>query len=285
MNKLLLSLLALSTQCICLAQEKDMVSINYTAANAKQVNVKFRLPLYQKNNNFFGATLGYRNVALNQFPETYTQYLHGITIQTMWLHKFGNKKSLAIFAQAGLFSDMADISGKDFRYTAGIRYRYKHSQKLATGWGLAYSKQYFGNQVIPFFDLDYRPNEKWSITGQFPIKPKLLYHFNKQLSTGIEINGEAGSYRLSAREKNNQFIQINQWTALAKLEYQFARNWQFDFGIGKNLRQAFKLYNDASTTRWTIITIPLKEKSEPVQQIEYRGLSMQLGISFNVDGL
>lgn len=272
------------------AQDRDLASINYsisklkyndTSANAKQLEVKFRIPVYQKNKSTIVGTIGYKNVSLNDFPESYSQNLQGITLQAVWLYKFSNNKSITLFAQAGWFSDMKDISSKDFRYTAGFRYRVKHSDKLSTGWGLAYSRQFFGNQIIPFIDVDYRPNEKWSITGQFPIKPKVLYHFNKKLSAGLEINGDAASYRLSQSEKNNEFIQINQWTGLAKLEYQFAKAWQFNFGIGRNFKQAYKLYNDASTTPWTIITIPLGDKPAPIQQIDNKGLNIQFGISFS----
>lgn len=288
--KLLFSLLVVSIPTLCIAQDRDLASINYsisklkyndTSANAKQLDIKFRLPLYQKDKNTFGATIGYKNVALNNFPESCTQNLHGITLQTMWLHKFSNKKSLTVFAQAGLFTDMADVSSIDFRYAAGFRYRYKHSDKLTTGWGLVYSRQFFGNQVVPFIDVDYKPNDKWSITGQFPIKPRVLYHFNKKLSAGIEINGEAASYRLSATEKNNQFIQINQWAGLGKLVFQFAKAWQFSFGIGRNFKQSYKIYSNAFTTPWTIITIPLGEKPEPFQKIDSKGLNMQFRISFN----
>lgn len=283
---LIASLYSLSS----VAQERDVASINYgisklkyndTSANAKQLDIKFRLPLYQKGKNTFSATIGYKNVELSNFPKSYTQKLQGFTLQAAWLHKISGSKSIALFAQAGLFSDIEDISTKDFRYSAGVRYRVKHSDKLSTGWGLAYSRQFFGNQIIPFIDVDYRPNDKWSITGQFPIKPKILYNFNKKVSAGIEINGDAASYRLSASEKSNQFVQINQWAGRAKLEYQFAKSWQFNFGIGRNFRQAYKLYNDASTTPWTIITIPLGDKPAPVQQIDSKGLNIQFGINFN----
>lgn len=276
--------------CRSIAQDRDPATINYsisklkyndTSANARQLDVKLKLPLYQKKNNIFVATIGYKNVSLNNFPGSYTQNLHGITLHTAWLHKFNNKKSLTLFAQAGLFTDMKDVDGKDFRYSAGFRYRYRHSDKLTTGWGIAYSRQFFGNQVVPFIDVDYRPNDKWSITGQIPIKPKVLYHFNKKISAGIEINGEAASYRLSAAEKNNQFMQINQWTGLAKLEYQFAEAWQLNLGIGRNFKQSYKLYNDASTTPWTLITIPIGDRPEPIQKIDSKGLNIQGGISFN----
>ncbi len=272
------------------SQDRDWATVNYsfsklkyndTAAHAKQVDVKFRLPVYQGDKNTIAGAIGYKNVTLNNFPESYSKNLHGVILQAVWLHRFSSKKSITLFTQAGLFSDMKDINAKDFRYSAGFRYRYTHSGKLSTGWGLAYSRQFFGNQVIPFIDVDYKPNEKWSITGQFPVKPKVLYHFNNQLSAGIEINGEAASYRLSATEKNNQFVQINQWTGLAKLEYQFTKAWQFNIGIGRNFKQTYKLYDDASTTAWTVITIPLGDKPDPVQKMDSKGLNVQLGISFN----
>lgn len=271
------------------SQDKDLATVNYTlsklkyndtAANAQQLDVKLRLPVYQKNKNVLAGMVGYKHVSLNNFPSAYSQSLHGITLQGAWKLWLGNKRSITLFAQAGLFSDMQDISNKDFRYTAGFRYRQKHSDKLSIGLGLAYSRQFFGNQVVPFIDVDYKPNEHWSITGQFPVKPKVLYHLNSKVSAGIEVNGEAASYRLSATEKNNQFIQINQWTGLAKLEWQFAKGWQLNFGLGRNFKQTYKLYNDAATTPWTIITIPLGEKPDPVQKIDRKGLNMQLGISF-----
>jgi len=272
------------------AQDRDWATINYsistvkyndTSTNARQFDAKFKLPVYQKNKSTFAATIGYKNISLNNFSDNYTSSLHGFTMQAVWLYKFTGKKSLTFFTQAGLFSDMKDVSGKDFRYSAGFRYRYKHSDRLTTGWGLAYSRQFFGNQIIPFIDVDYRPNNKWSISGQVPVKPKILYHFNTKISAGIEVNGEAASYRLSATEKNNRFIQINQWTGLAKIEYQLAKSWQLNLGFGKHFKQSYKLYNDASTTSWTIITIPLGNKPEPVKKIDSKGLNIQLGVSFS----
>lgn len=275
---------------LTLAQERDVATVNYavsglhyngTPASARQLDVKFRMPLYQKNQSAAGATVGYKNVSLHHFPSDYTASLHGVIFQGVWMYKVSARRSFTLFAQAGLYSDMKDISSKDFRYSAGFRYRLKHSDKLSTGWGLAYARQFFGNQVVPFIDVDYRPNDKWSISGQFPVKPKILYHVSKKLSAGLELNGEAASYRLSSRENNNQFIQINQWTGLARLEYQIARSWKLHLGIGRNFKQSYKLYHDASTTPWTIITIPVGSKPDPVQKIESKGLNMQLGISFN----
>lgn len=271
------------------AQDSDLASINYavstlqyndTSANANLLDVKFKIPLWNKNRHTVISIVGYKNLSLNNFPMDYTNHLHAFTWQAAWLYKFNDSKSVAFFAQIGLFSDLKDLSSKDFRYNGGFRYRTKYADKLSIGWGLGYSRQFFGNQIIPFMEIDYRPNERWSITGAFPIKPKILYHFHNKLSAGFELSADAASYRLSETKCNHQFIQVNQWAGLAKLEYQFAKSWQLNIGVGRNFKQSYKLYNDAATTSWTIITFPLGEKSEPIQEIDNKGLNLQVGISF-----
>ncbi len=274
----------------CFSQEKDLISINYglsqvkfndTTATAKQIEAKFKFPAFHQAGNTVVSTIAYKNLSLGDFPSSFGHTFHGINLQFIWLKKVDDKRALTFFIQTGLFSDMKDISGKDIRYGGGFRYRVKHSGKLSTGWGLAYSKQFFGNQIIPFIDVDFKPNEQLSITGQFPVRPRIMYHFNARTSIGLELMGEAASYRLSEKEYQHQYVQQNQWSAMARFEYGFARSWQFNIGLGSNFKQAYKLYNDAATTPWTIITIPLGEKEEPLRKIESKGLNIQIALLFN----
>jgi hypothetical protein len=273
-----------------LAQDRDVLNVSYAVstlknndslANATLMDVKLKLPVFQKLQYTVVGILGYKNLSLQNFPADYSDNLHGLNLQVAWIYKLSNRKSLTFFAQTGLFSDFRDVSNKDFRYSGGFRYRVKTSNKLSTGLGLAYSRQFFGNQIIPFIDVDYHPTDKWSISGQFPIKPKVFYHFNNKWSTGVELSADANSYRLSASERDNQFIQVNQWTCLTKLEYKFANCWKLNGGIGKNFKQSYKLYNDNATTTWTIITVPLGEKPNPVYKIDSKGLNFQIELSFN----
>lgn len=285
-----LLLISFSFANILSAQDGDLLNVNYaistlkykdTVANANLFDIKLKLPVFSKKPYTVAGILGYKNLSLHNFPADYSDKLHGFTFQGVCIYKLSAVKSLTVFAQTGLFSDLQDVSGKDFRYSAGFRYRVKHSGKLSTGWGLAYSRQFFGNQIIPFIDVDYKPNDKWSITGQFPIKPKVLYHFTDNWSAGIELLADASSYRLSETAKDNQFIQINQWTGLTKLEYRFTKNWQLNVGVGKNFKQSYKLYSDAAITPWTIITFPLGEKAEPISKTDNKGLNIQISILFN----
>lgn len=272
------------------SQDKDFATIKYgistlryndTSAFAQNAEAKSRFLVTGRNRWIFIGSLAYKSLSFNHFPQAFENCIHGFTLQGISLYKVRSKSSIAFLGQAGLFSDLKDVSKKDFRFSFGIRYRVKYSEKLSLGLGIGYSRQFFGHQIAPFIDLDYKPNNKWSITGQFPIKPKVLYHFSKKLGVGIEISGDASSYRLSATKNDNQFIQVNQWAGLLKLEYRFANSLQLNIGVGRNFRQSFKLYNDKIPSSWTIITFQTSEKEAPVYQIEDKGYIIQLGISFN----
>lgn len=289
MQRFIIVLSFLTLQYSLLAQERELVSVSYglsglsyndTAAHSQLIDIKLRLPLYLKGKSAFGGTVGYRNLSLHHFPEEYSSPLHGIQGQAAWLYKFTQRRNLTVFVQAGLFSDMKDVSKKDFRYGAGFRYRFRHSDRLSTGWGLAYARQFFGNQVIPFIDIDYSPNQKWTLSGQIPVKPQLYYHINKRISTGIELSGEAASFRLSEKDRSNQFLQVNQWTGLFSVACVAAQHWQIKLGAGWNFRQSYRLYEDVSSASWTLITIPLRQKADPIQKIDRSGANIQLSLSY-----
>ncbi len=288
-NKLIICALLCST-ISGMAQDKDAASITYgvshlryndTTAATRQLEVKARLPLLRHGPTTLVLGINYKLLSPDDFPAGFGNELQGISVQLAWIMRLDDRKSITVFTQAGLFSDMQDISAKDLRYGLGIRYRVRHSDKLATGWGLAYARQFFGNQLVPFIDLQYTPNQHWSISGQFPIKPKVLYHFNERLAAGLEVSGDGNSYRLSHSKTDDQFIQVNQWAALARLEYRFAPSWLLTLGLGSNLRQSYRLYNDASNVPWTIITVPLGDRDEPVREIKSKGLQLQAGIAFS----
>lgn len=285
-----IALLFLWLPLFVVAQEREMLTVqqhhtklryNDTSTSIQSFDLKLRLPLWSRDKHTLIATVGYRQLRLNQFPDLFAKQLYGTTVQMAWLYKVSAKKSLALMAQMGLFSDMKNVSAKDTRYTIALRYRIKHGQHLSTGWGLAYSRQFFGHQLIPFLDLDYHPNDRWTITGQFPVRPKILYHVNKRFSAGMEIAGDASSYRLSATETNNRFIQVQQWTGLLLMEHKMGKAWNFRIGIGRNLKQSYRLYNDTNDAPWTIITIPVGKREEPIRRLDDKGLNIQLGISFN----
>ncbi|WPV64757.1 hypothetical protein [Chitinophaga sp. LS1] len=239
------------------------ISYTYDSGDysAQTFNANARFPL---SKSMFGNVM-YRHLTL----EDYT--LQSIAAQLFYSIRFSEKKSLVLIGTGGLYNE-------GWRYGAGFRYLYKHSEKVKTGIGMMYNKQFFGNQLIPFWDVKYEPSAKWTISGLFPIKPKIMYHFNNTVSAGFEINGEASSYRMSTT-----YLRNNQWTGLCRFEWFFTKNLLLSAGLGKNFINRYQFYANDLKTGWTIITIPLGEKAQPIYERSSKGISATLGISLRVN--
>lgn len=229
--------------------------------SAQTFNANARFPLLK---NMFGNVM-YRHLSL----EDHT--VQSGSMQLFYNIKFSERKSLVLIGTGGLYNE-------GWRYGAGFRYMYKHSSKVNAGIGLMYNKQFFGNQLIPFFDISYEPSGKWTISGLFPIKPKVMYHFNKVLSAGMEITGEASSYRMTAT-----YLRNNQWTGLCRLEWLFTKRLLLSAGIGRNFINRYQFFDNDAKTGWTVITIPLSEKAQPVYEKESKGISANIGLSLRVN--
>jgi len=272
-------------------QDLDIVSVNYSisrlkhndsVASAQQAEVKIRYPLFKNDIHLILGSLGYKNLNLNEILDPELNSVHAVTANLAWQKQLSEKSSFTIVTQFGLFSDMKDISEKDFRYSVGFRYKQTHSAKLKTGYGLGYARQFFGNQVIPFIEVDFRPNKRWSFTGQLPMKPKVLYHFNEKFRVGLELSGDASSYRLSESTFQDNFIQLNQWLLLSKMEYKLAKSLLLSVDLGYNIKQSYRMFENTSNNTWTIFTIPLGKKPEPDAIIDGKGPYCNIGLRFGI---
>lgn len=240
-------------------------SISYTHDggdySAQTFNVSTRFPLTK---NMFGNVM-YRHLTL----EDHT--LQSGAMQLFYNIKFSDKKSLVLIGTGGRYNE-------GWRYGAGFRYQYKHSSQVKAGIGMMYNKQFFGNQLIPFLDVNYEPSEKWTISGLFPIRPKVMYHFNHAISAGLEINGEASSYRMT-----ETYLRNNQWTGLWRFEWLFTKRWLLSAGIGRNFVNRYQFFDNDAKTGWTVFTVSLHEKATPIYEKESKGISAGIGISMRVN--
>lgn len=270
------------------AQELNLAGVTYeynrlqqndTTAHVQQISAYARFPLSKQ----FGGSVAYRYLHVGGLTLSWDPRFQGISLQLAWKLQLTAKQVITIFSQAGVFSDMEDVTGKDWRYGLGMRYQYEHGEKLTTGWGLMYNRQFFGNQLIPFIDVRYAPNDRWAISGQFPVKPKVLYHVNGRFSLGLEISAEAASYRLSA-EKQHRYLKSTQWAGLGRMEWQFTRFLQLNVAMGSSFVNRYQVFEDAGAAHWTIITVPVGKRPEPVFDVKGKGLTATVGVALVLPG-
>ena len=99
-----------------------------------------------------------------------------------------------------------------------------------------------------------------------------------------EISGSASSYRLSATENNSRFIRINQWYGLSSLGFILRKQHLLSIGLGYNLRQTIRLYDDGQNQGLSIFTFDMKKTGTPVAEDKIRGAILNVGYSFRLTG-
>lgn len=260
----------------------DKIKSDSAKGKIKDIDAFLNFPIYRDEKRTAGGRLQFRSRSISGLDPELSKDLYSADVFVFWQLKIKQKYKLYLFAQVGAYSDFKDISEEDFRYSFGARYTIQHNDKLKTGWGISYNRQFYGHQLNPFISVDYQITPKLQLAGLLPIRPKLIYTINDQLSWTNEIVAGAGSYRLSANEESSRFIRINNWYGMSSLEYKLTGHHKFSMGIGYDFINNLKLYENTSDNNWSIFTFDFRRKSEPIQEIRSRGLRFNIGYSFGL---
>ena len=270
-------------------QELPLFGINYntgklkndtTNGKSKTFSAFINIPVLHSEKRVVGVRVQYQDQSINGFGNLIDQHLKYVDANIYWRRKISSNKWLHFFGQAGIYSDFKDISSKDYRFMLGGIYTVKYSDRLTTGWGINYSRQFFGNQINPFVAVNYAISDKWKLSGLLPINPILTYKINDRFSWTNEINAKVESYRMSASEYNNGFVQLKGWRGISQLKYVVGKHHQLSAGMGYNFRQNVSYYNDAPANDWKIFTFNLSNHNKSVQTTQVKGISFNVGYSF-----
>ena len=287
MKKLLI--LSFMFPLAALAQDKDLFNLSYrytklksgdTTRNVKTFDSYLAVPLFHNEQSRLLGSIAYREVWLDNFGTDYPGQVYGTSIKLAYQTRLNEHHQLRIFAQLGAYSDYKDLSSDDWRWTTGAEYIIQKTGDYTFGFGLAYTKQFYGNQITPLIQFDKQLSERWEIAGVFPINPKLEYKISDKSKTGIELNVDINTYRFNSTGETDQYLKTSQYNFSLFYRYEIFKNWSIYIKGGVSAKQQFGIYNQSDNATWTLINIPLGKKPEPVENFTSSALTGQIGIAF-----
>lgn len=258
----------------------DNLKNDSTNGKLNNLNVSLTLPIFKNDKNFVGGRLLYKMRSINEVSNDINRNLHSFDVNMFWGNKLNEKSGILAFAQLGVYSEFKDWDWQDLQYALGFRYNFQIGEKLKTGLGLIYNRQFFGNQINPFIYIDYSFGKRWRIVGLIPIQPKLIFKINDKMNWVNEYNLSVTSFRLISNTASNSFIRINNMNFISRVEYTIKKHHQFYVGIGYNIRQDLKLYSGTSQNDWTIFNRDITEKEKPIYQTQTSGYRIEIGYKF-----
>lgn len=273
------------------AQDAEILHLHFTHApvetqegNQSLQNLDFQLryPLIIKGKHIFLTGINYEQSRLNTIIQDAPQSIHSVAIPLAWQYKMNNRASLSFLFTPGIYSDFQDISRKDIRFSGGIRYKWEVNETLGLGVGIGYARQFFGNMLAPFIELDWQLNKKLRLHGPFPLKPQLTYQLSDKWSLATQLNVNNNSSRLSESAYNNQFVQVKQWDLGLKTEWKFYKAFYLHSQISYAFRRKVELYDASTNVPWTVFTFPIDGEKNPIQQVDKPGMMLELGFTMKI---
>lgn len=274
-----------------LAQDKDLFNLSYrytklkntdTSKTVKTLDAYLALPISNNENHQLAALLSYRQVWTGGFADSYPQTLYATSARIGYQIHLTKKHQLRFFGQLGAYSDFQNFTSDALRWTIGSEYIIQNQGNNKFGFGLAYTKQFYGHQIVPLIELDQQFNDRWSIAGIFPVNPRLEYKISDKSKTGIELNIDVSTYRFSSLENTNQYLKTTQSNISLFYRYNIFKHWNLNFKAGFSPKQEFGIYDQNNQSTWTLLTIPLGEKPQAEERFHNSAFSGQLGIAYSL---
>lgn len=219
-------------------------------------------------NNLSGDSIGLRN-------------LYRLSIPLMLQISLGEKYKLNIIADPSLSSDFEDISGGDFRYNAGIRLA--RTKKAGMSWsaGIGISKQFFGIQVVPFYQANIPLTSRLSLSGALPMKPRLTFEISQAKQVGFAVAASAGSFRLSPA-KDEQYADIKQGEAFFFYQQKLFGNFHLGFNAGHTFINRIRVFENDQKIPLRLFLYDFGHERTPSASWNNNGWLFQVQVDYKI---
>jgi hypothetical protein len=275
---------------LAMAQDKEPFNLSWrytpvktgdTAHHIQDVDVSLAVPIRHNEKSTLDGVIAYRQITLGNFGERYPGTVYGTSASLNYLTRFNGDHQLRLFGRAGFDGDFKDGLSNDFRWTAGFEYFSSYGQNGKLGLGLAYSRQFFGNELIPLLEINKQLTERLRLYGVFPTKPRLEYTLDSRSKAGVGLNLEVSSYRLSG-DNSADYLKTTLWNGLLYYQYSIYKHWSINVSGGYYVSQKYEIFNQANTSSWTLLYLPIGKQLNPVYSVNKSAVNFQIGIVYSI---
>ncbi len=246
-------------------------------------SVSARFLLSRKHDKVWTAAISYKNLLTQNNTSVINDlWLHSVGVSFSYRTKTSDKTTMTITVQPSIWSDFKDISGEDFRFSTSVRFITKKDNHFSIGWGIIYSYQFFGNQIVPIIDLSYRMNTgNWRIGGALPFRPRIEYAFNNSTAIGFRLEGNYYSYRLTP-QLNSQYLFYRQWDAGLFIDQKISGKLYITAGAGYAFNRSLQIFDKDQTVPLSFFGNRVAKKYTPSYSNQSDGMVYKVGIQLRL---
>jgi hypothetical protein len=254
--------------------------------NIQQMDATLTLPVFHKMKkdsqlDFLLAGVEYNRLSLSGTGSQFGgNNFTSISLPLTFQKSFSPKYSLTGTIIPTLSSDLKDISGEDMLYSAAVMFNIRKSPTFSYSFGAAYSRQFFGNVLIPIIGIDWKIGDRWTLSGTLPVSEKVNYKLSDKSAVGVDADFSigGGSYRLS-KKLGSDYLQVQQLRSNLYYEYSPFKKFSIKASVGYNFSQKLDRYTKDQKVDW----VPYNDlnKRVPSAELSKPGIAFQTGISYS----
>jgi hypothetical protein len=197
--------------------------------------------------------------------------------------KLPDRFKINLVVDPSLSSDFEDISMDDFRFNAAIRVVRTKLSGYSWSAGIAVSKQFFGIQIVPFYQTTIPVTSKLIFSGTLPLKPKLTWQFSEARAVGVALSASSASFRLS-NEKNSRYMDNKQAEFFFFYQQRLVKNLFATVNLGQTFIYRARVFEDDQKIPLRLFLLDFGYEREPVSSWKSKGLAFQIQIAYKFKG-
>ncbi len=183
--------------------------------------------------------------------------VHGFILRTGLVQEFEQDRTLQVIFAPRFMTDFNNVNSDHFQLGGIVTYGKRYSEKLKMGFGALYNQEFFGPNLVPLIDLDWKINEKWSVAGLFPVYGKVKYKFNERLDGGWSHFGLVTTYRLGDPNYEGDYIDRRSIDETLYARYRVFGDFFLEGRFGYSLGRSYKQYEADQKVDFTLPLISI----------------------------
>ncbi|MFT3738757.1 MAG: DUF6268 family outer membrane beta-barrel protein [Breznakibacter sp.] len=178
-----------------------------------------------------------------------------------------------------LGSDLEDLNMDDLRFNTAFRLQRTGQNKFSWSAGIGISKQFFGFQATPFYQLHVPVTPRLILSGALPLKPSLAWKIDENKLCGMAVSGTSNSFRLAER-KNSRYVDSRQLEVNIFLQQRLHKNLRMVCSAGMAVLNRVSVYESNQTIPLRLFLFDLGSSRTPIASWDNRALSFGIKIIY-----
>jgi len=211
-------------------------------------NLKAPIRFNDKTIWFNDLTYMFHRVTTDLSPEPATfltsMNLHAFIFQTGLVRKLDDRNAIQMLLVPRYNSDFNGNDPKNWQLGGIGLFEHRYHERLLMRFGALYNQELFGPLLVPLVYLDWRWNERWSMTGLVPINLKISYQINNRFVAGFSHFGFITTYRIGQSEFQSDYVERNSIDEALFARWRIAGNLHVETRFGYSLARVYEQYSE-----------------------------------------